>query len=417
MIIDDYELDNDVMMFINLIMNDDLLYQEGVFSSAIKDDEIVVHDILSMYDILEVMNDYELENNKSEKQENIYDEVENLKKNFENFKKHFDNIDSAEINYLSSDIIEIFNKLIPHGNNTGSIGDENSFFKDLYSQNITSEYIKTDNILLRGNLQSNIINAVKILASDTLSVSNNISSGSLITGNIDGNNATLTGNLTSNSLNTDNINTDKIKVNNNLSTNSILPFSSVSSIGADNNPFQSVYTDLISTDIIKLGDKIISSGSDQLIINGQTYTDIFTLYDDMIINANNTQAIIFGNAIKNENIELVNDEYYIYKGILNVKMLLNIQILYNWSPSTDSNERFIVGIYTKIADGTEELVFDTLVGVNDYQNIHGLLSLKTPVNLVIDSQIYIKIKKYGRVHLIIDKKSGIQFEYLNDLKS
>ena len=143
---------------------------------------------------------------------------------------------------------------------------------------------------------------------------------------------------------------------------------------------------------------------------GNKYGDIFNLTIDKTV-GNDGYNIIFNNMITSDKFIIEND-YYIYTGVFD-NILLNIQLLYKWI-TPEYAYRFILNIIVRRnLSSRQEIICNTLIGVNDYLGIKGIFSNKIPIDIQQNDRLYINIlKKENNHELSILKNSGIQIEYI-----
>jgi hypothetical protein len=137
-------------------------------------------------------------------------------------------------------------------------------------------------------------------------------------------------------------------------------------------------------------------------------SSIFSLYNNIIIN--NTKNIILDKVdITNNNFQIENDSYK-YISSIDTKVFINIQLFYMWINSK-LPYRFVISFYVKRND-EETLLFNKLIGVNDFLGNAGLYTEKFPIDLINNDCIIIKITNNTSYDLQISKNSSMQIEIL-----
>ena len=136
---------------------------------------------------------------------------------------------------------------------------------------------------------------------------------------------------------------------------------------------------------------------------------MFSLYNNIIIN-NITKNIILDKLDNiNNDFQIENDSYK-YIRFINTKVFINIQLFYTWINSKIPY-RFVISFYLKRND-TETILFNKLIGTNDFLGIAGLYTEKFPIDLSYNDCIIIKITNNTSYDLQISKNSSIQIETL-----
>jgi hypothetical protein len=109
---------------------------------------------------------------------------------------------------------------------------------------------------------------------------------------------------------------------------------------------------------------------------------------------------------------IVAENFFMYTGINKRKIFFDIQLLYKWSES-DVPPRFRLELYVKKnKTNLIELIFQQLIGLNDFININGLLSSSVIIDLENNDKIYIKIIKNNENILILKQNSNIKLKYI-----
>jgi len=109
---------------------------------------------------------------------------------------------------------------------------------------------------------------------------------------------------------------------------------------------------------------------------------------------------------------IVAENFFMYTGINKRKIFFDIQLLYKWSES-DVPPRFRLELYIKREKNEIiELIFQQLIGINDFININGLFSSSVIIDLENNDKIYIKIIKNNENILILKQNSNIKLKYI-----
>jgi hypothetical protein len=100
-----------------------------------------------------------------------------------------------------------------------------------------------------------------------------------------------------------------------------------------------------------------------------------------------------------------------YNGISG-KIMVNINLLYKW---IDANlpYKFIIGLYIKRKNITDkELIFNSVVGIDDIKENIGLFSKKVRLDIYEGDFMYVNINKKINYNLEIRKNSSMSIEEL-----
>ena len=133
------------------------------------------------------------------------------------------------------------------------------------------------------------------------------------------------------------------------------------------------------------------------------YKESFSLENNKNVSDNETYFIL--DKIEFQHKFIIEDNFYIFKG-KNNKILINIQLFYEWLDSDISN-RFIISFFKN-----DELVFNKYVGINDFKNIKGLYTEKIPINISENDKFFFKLLKMNDKILKFRNNSSLQIEYL-----
>ena len=160
-------------------------------------------------------------------------------------------------------------------------------------------------------------------------------------------------------------------------------------IGSQENRFQTIFTNNLD------------------IKNYILYRESFTLSTNTIMSINNYNLIF--DTVDFQNDFNVENNYYIFEGNYS-KYLLNINLIYQWIDS-EYPQRFIIGIYIyRQPTNNMELIFNTLVGLDDFQQNIGLFSKKVKIEINTGDKLYINLFKNNQKNLQINKNSNMIFE-------
>lgn len=102
------------------------------------------------------------------------------------------------------------------------------------------------------------------------------------------------------------------------------------------------------------------------------------------------------------------DNYFIYNGTNARKIILDIQLLYQWIDQ-QFPYKFKIELYINNIDN---IIFSSLVGLSDFPNIRSLYSTSVVLDLVQNDRIYIKLTKNTIIPLQLNKNSNIKIKYI-----